>query len=163
MCEKNETTNKQIQIKTEELNKERSKSDNITQSIIGINNSINTIKELINSKEQDIRSEQIQINATPLYRFYNQSDNLLDIKNKLTENQKGLSNIFKLQELANDNFYYKPRINMEMLQKHNEGLICTTACIANQVAQYFLKGEKILAHDTRVNAHPDANQYQDPC
>lgn len=63
----------------------------------------------------------------------------------IAENQKGLSNIFKLQELANDNFYYKPRINMEMLQKYNEGLICTTACIANQVAQYFLKGEKILA------------------
>ena len=37
----------------------------------------------------------------------------------IAENQKGLSNIFKLQELANDNFYYKPRINMEMLQKHN--------------------------------------------
>ena len=63
----------------------------------------------------------------------------------IAENQKGLSNIFKLQELANDNFYYKPRINMEMLQKYNEGLICTTACIANQVAQYFLKDEKILA------------------
>lgn len=63
----------------------------------------------------------------------------------IAENQKGLSNIFKLQELANDNFYYKPRINMEMLQKYNEGLVCTTACIANQVAQYFLKDEKILA------------------
>ena len=34
---------------------------------------------------------------------------------------------------------------MEMLQKYNEGLVCTTACIANQVAQYFLKDEKILA------------------
>ena len=57
------TTNKQIQIKNEELNKERSKADNITQSIIGINNNINTIKELINSNEQYIRSEQIQIKA----------------------------------------------------------------------------------------------------
>ena len=95
------TTNKQIQIKTEELNKERSKADNITQSIIGINNSINTIKELINSKEQDIKSEQIQINATPLYRFYNQSDNLLDIKNKLTENQNSFNELVSKIESYN--------------------------------------------------------------
>lgn len=95
------TTNKQIQIKNEELNKERSKADNITQSIIGINNSINTIKELINSKEQDIRSEQIQINATPLYRFYNQSDNLLDIKNKLTEKQNSFNELVSKIESYN--------------------------------------------------------------
>ena len=95
------TTNKQIQIKSEELNKERSKSDNITQSIIGIKNSINTIKELINSKEQDIRSEQIQINATPLYRFYNQSDNLLDIKNKLTEKQNSFNELVSKIESYN--------------------------------------------------------------
>lgn len=95
------TTNKQIQIKNEELNKERSKADNITQSIIGINNSINTIKELINSKEQDIRSEQIQINATPLYRFYNQSDNLLDIKNKLTANQNTFNELVSKIESYN--------------------------------------------------------------
>ena len=95
------TTNKQIQIKNEELNKERSKSDNINQSIIGINNSINTIKELINSKEQDIRSEQIQINATPLYRFYNQSDNLLDIKNKLTEKQNSFNELVSKIESYN--------------------------------------------------------------
>ena len=95
------TTNKQIQIKSEELNKERSKSDNITQSIIGIKNSINTINELINSKEQDIRSEQIQINATPLYRFYNQSDNLLDIKNKLTEKQNSFNELVSKIESYN--------------------------------------------------------------
>ena len=95
------TTNKQIQKKNEELNKERSKADNITQSIIGINNNINTIKELINSKEQDIRSEQIQINATPLYRFYNQSDNLLDIKNKLTEKQNSFNELVSKIESYN--------------------------------------------------------------
>lgn len=95
------TTNKQIQIKNEELNKERSKADNITQSIIGINNNINTIKELINSNEQYIRSEQIQINATPLYRFYNQSDNLLDIKNKLTEKQNSFNELVSKIESYN--------------------------------------------------------------
>ena len=95
------TTNKQIQIKNEELNKERSESDNIKQKIFGINNNINTIKELINSKEQDIRSEQIQINATPLYRFYNQSDNLLDIKNKLTADQNTFNELVSKIESYN--------------------------------------------------------------
>ena len=95
------TTNKQIQIKNEELNKERSKADNITQSIIGINNNINTIKELINSNEQYIKSEQIQINATPLYRFYNQSDNLLEIKNKLTANQNSFNELVSKIESYN--------------------------------------------------------------
>ena len=95
------TTNKQIQIKNEELNKERSESDNIKQKIIGINNSINTIKELINSNEQYIKSEQIQINATPLYRFYNQNDNLLDIKNKLTEKQNSFNELVSKIESYN--------------------------------------------------------------
>ena len=63
----------------------------------------------------------------------------------IAKNEQGLSNIFKLQELANDNFYYKPRITMDMLKEHNEGLVCTTACIANQTNQYLLKGERVLA------------------
>lgn len=63
----------------------------------------------------------------------------------IAKSEQGLSNIFKLQELANDNFYYKPRLTMDMLKEHNEGLVCTTACIANQMNQYLLKGEKVLA------------------
>ena len=63
----------------------------------------------------------------------------------LAKNAKGLENIFLLQKLAYDNFYYKPRINLEMLQNHNEGLICTTACIANQIGQYILRNEELLA------------------
>lgn len=95
------TTNKHIQIKNEDLNKERSESDNITQKISGINNSISTIKELINSKEQDIRSEQIQINATPLYRFFKQSDNLLEIKKELTVMQNSFNELVSKIESYN--------------------------------------------------------------
>ena len=57
----------------------------------------------------------------------------------IAKNQIGLRNLFKLQALAINNFYYKPRINIEMLKEHNEGLICTTACIANQIGQYIIK------------------------
>ena len=63
----------------------------------------------------------------------------------LAKNQEGIKNIFKLQKLAYDNVYYKPRINLDMLREHNEGLICTTACIANKAAQLILKKEKHCA------------------
>jgi len=63
----------------------------------------------------------------------------------IAKNNKGLENIFTLQKLAYDNFYYKPRINLEMLQNHHEGLICATACIANQIGQFILRGENHLA------------------
>lgn len=63
----------------------------------------------------------------------------------IAKNRQGLRNLFKLQSMAYDNFYYKPRINIEMLKEYGEGLICTTACIANQVGQYILKDEICLA------------------
>lgn len=63
----------------------------------------------------------------------------------IAKNEKGLSNIYKLQELANDNFYYKPRITLDMLREYGDNLVCTTACIANQIGQYVLQNEKHMA------------------
>lgn len=63
----------------------------------------------------------------------------------IAKNEKGLANIFTLQKLAYDNVYYKPRINIEMLKLHHEGLVCTTACIANQIGQFILRDEPHLA------------------
>lgn len=63
----------------------------------------------------------------------------------IAKNEKGLENIFRLQAAAQNNFYYKPRIDFEMLQEFNEGLICTTACITNAVGQLILHGENDMA------------------
>ena len=63
----------------------------------------------------------------------------------IAKNEEGLKNIFRLQRMAYDNFYYKPRINIEMLKDCHEGLVCTTACIANQIGQLILKNEDSLA------------------
>lgn len=63
----------------------------------------------------------------------------------LAKNQQGLRNLFKLQRLAYNNVYYKPRITLDMLKEYNEGLICTTACIANKVGQHILNGSIHLA------------------
>lgn len=63
----------------------------------------------------------------------------------IAKNEEGLKNIFRLQRMAYDNFYYKPRINLDMLKECHEGLVCTTACIANAVGQLILKNESRLA------------------
>ena len=63
----------------------------------------------------------------------------------IAKNKQGLRNLFKLQAEAQRNFYYKPRISLELLRSYNEGLIVTTACIANQIGQFILIGEDPLA------------------
>lgn len=60
----------------------------------------------------------------------------------LAKNNEGLKNIFKLQEKAYvENFYYKPRINFDMLKKHKEGIIVMSACLASTFCQYLLNNE----------------------
>lgn len=66
----------------------------------------------------------------------------------LAKNNKGFENLFRIQKEAYDNMYYKPRVNMDMLNKYNEGLICTTACVANQISRCILNNDIVnaLAH-----------------
>lgn len=42
--------------------------------------------------------------------------------------------------------YYKPRVNLELLNKYKDNLVCTTACLANPINQYLMKDEKGLAY-----------------
>ncbi len=52
----------------------------------------------------------------------------------LAENNEGLSNLFKLASLASlEGFYYKPRMDRELLSKYSSGLIATTGCPAGEV------------------------------
>ena len=52
----------------------------------------------------------------------------------LAENQTGYRNLLKLSSIGyTEGFYYRPRIDKEVLAQFNEGLICTTACIAGEV------------------------------
>jgi DNA polymerase-3 subunit alpha len=60
----------------------------------------------------------------------------------LAENMKGYQNLVKLVSYANiEGFYYKPRIDRELLEKYHEGLICLSACIAGEVPQAVLSGQ----------------------
>jgi DNA polymerase-3 subunit alpha len=61
----------------------------------------------------------------------------------LAKNEVGYHNLIKLSSSAFvDGFYYKPRIDRDLLTKHAEGLIATTCCLQGEVPQAILrKGE----------------------
>ncbi len=67
----------------------------------------------------------------------------------LAENETGYRNLIWLVSKAyTDGFYSKPRIDMDLLQGHTEGLIALSACLAGYIAQSILAGEydKAEAH-----------------
>ena len=60
----------------------------------------------------------------------------------LAKNNEGYKNLTKLVSMGfTDGFYYKPRIDKEILEKYHEGLICCSACLAGEVNQAILKDD----------------------
>jgi DNA polymerase-3 subunit alpha len=55
----------------------------------------------------------------------------------LAENSVGLNNIIQLTTRANENFYYKPRIDFKDLERHKEGIIVLTACMHGPVSYWL--------------------------
>ena len=59
----------------------------------------------------------------------------------LAKNKQGYDNLSRLSTLGHtEGFYYKPRIDMELLEKYKEGLICTTACAGGVVSTHLVNG-----------------------
>lgn len=57
----------------------------------------------------------------------------------LAKNNAGWKNLIKLVTIANlDGFYYKPRMDKELLRQHSEGLIALSACITGEIAKSIL-------------------------
>lgn len=60
----------------------------------------------------------------------------------LAMNDKGYRNLMRLSTIANlQGFYYKPRIDHEILEKYNEGLIVLSGCIGGEVADAIRQGQ----------------------
>ncbi len=60
----------------------------------------------------------------------------------LAKNEKGYKNLSKLTTTAHlKGYYYKPRIDKELLKKHSEGLICLSACLQGEVAHLLRIGK----------------------
>jgi len=59
----------------------------------------------------------------------------------LAENEQGYKNLMKLVSLGfTEGFYYKPRVDIEILRQYHEGLIALSACLAGSVPRAFLQG-----------------------
>lgn len=60
----------------------------------------------------------------------------------LAKNETGYKNLVKLSTIGHtEGFYYKPRIDLEVLRQHSEGLICTSACAGGVVSTHLVNGE----------------------
>jgi len=73
----------------------------------------------------------------------------------LAKDEQGYRNLILLSSMAFlDGFYYKPRIDRELLASHTEGLICMSSCLGGEIPIHVLQGKLDLARKA-------AGQYLD--
>jgi DNA polymerase-3 subunit alpha len=73
----------------------------------------------------------------------------------LAKNETGYRNLMKLSSIGHlEGFHYKPRIDLDVLREHSEGLICLSSCLKGEISQHLL-------HDRRDEARQAALRYQD--
>ena len=72
----------------------------------------------------------------------------------LAENNTGYANLMKIVSKGFvDGFYYKPRVDYEVLEEYSEGIICLSACLAGEV-------QKLLARNLYEEACKAALKYE---
>ena len=60
----------------------------------------------------------------------------------LAENNKGYENLMKIVSGGFvDGFYYKPRVDKELLRTYHEGIICLSACLAGEIPKAIMRGD----------------------
>ncbi len=60
----------------------------------------------------------------------------------LCENETGYRNLIRMVSLAfTEGFYSKPRVDMDLLRQHHEGLIALSACLAGYIPRHIVSGE----------------------
>ncbi|MDO8550031.1 MAG: DNA polymerase III subunit alpha, partial [Ignavibacteria bacterium] len=69
----------------------------------------------------------------------------------LAKNKQGYKNLIKLSTLGHtEGFYYRPRIDLELLRKYHEGLICTTACAGGIVSVPLINNDYDKAREVAI-------------
>jgi len=72
----------------------------------------------------------------------------------LAQNETGLTNLMKMNELAwSEGFYHKPRIDMDLLEEYNEGLVITSGCLSGLLAKAIERGDMQTAIDHAKNLY----------
>ncbi|MFR2711236.1 MAG: DNA polymerase III subunit alpha [Frisingicoccus sp.] len=93
-----------------------------------------------------------EVYVAPKSRFdkAGQQDNKYNHLVLLAENNTGYHNLMKLVSRGfTEGFYYKPRVDMEVLREYHEGIIALSACLAGIVPEYIQKG---LYEDAKLKA-----------
>ncbi len=69
----------------------------------------------------------------------------------LVQNQVGYKNLMKLVTAGYlEGFYYRPRIDMDILEKHSDGLICLSGCLKGEIPEKMLNGDYNGARDAAL-------------
>ena len=73
----------------------------------------------------------------------------------LAENERGYQNLSKIVSRSfTEGYYYKPRVDKELLREFHEGIICSSACLAGEVARDLVRGDQGAAEKAAL-------EYQD--
>ena len=91
-----------------------------------------------------------EVYVAPRSRFNKEAnlDNAYNHLILLAKNKTGYQNLSKLVSLSFvEGFYYKPRIDLEILEKYSEGLICLSACLAGSLSQAILRDDMQKAEE----------------
>lgn len=69
----------------------------------------------------------------------------------LCKNEEGYKNLIKMVSKAyTEGFYFKPRIDHDLLEKYHDGLVCLSACLAGEIPQFLLQKDYDRAKDTAL-------------
>ncbi|HEY9186799.1 MAG TPA: DNA polymerase III subunit alpha [Ignavibacteria bacterium] len=69
----------------------------------------------------------------------------------LAKNNEGYKNLCKISSIGHlEGFYYKPRIDLEVLKQYSKGLVATSACIGGVVAAHLVNGDYDLAKEDAI-------------
>lgn len=101
----------------------------------------NGIKPIIGCEIYVVNGEHDQPIRKPLYHLV-----------LLAENNIGYRNLIKIVSEGHINgFYYKPRVNYEILKKYSEGLIALSACLGGEVQSNLNRNQYELAKNAAIN------------
>jgi DNA polymerase-3 subunit alpha len=71
----------------------------------------------------------------------------------LAQNRTGFKNLLKMASAAHlEGFYFKPRIDKELLAKHREGIVCLSGCASSEFSRAILKGHGAEHHLDQATA-----------
>ncbi len=109
------------------------------------------LSHMLDESEQEFKKKIETVKPILGCEFYICDGDVLEDRSKktmyhlvlLAKNQNGYHNLCKLDSIATtEGYYYKPRINHELLEKYKDDLICLSACIQGEVAKFYLDGNK---------------------